>query len=144
MRPVAIANDLVISADTAVPGVAIGIATSAIVVTSLDRASVSGVIQSRSRAALGCRVVLQSGWPVEQPLPDWANLVPAAWHTNGSVDLPATTQDLPVRFSLTAGEANRRFFPMVRVRWLVTTSDGSVLLPSDHLIVSAQLQVFAG
>jgi len=142
MRPVTIGDDLLI-ATAPIPGTSqhVGVATSRVTVVPNTHVRVAGVLEQRSRSVVRCRVELQSGWPAGQPLADWP--VAALWQSNGFVDVPDVGQGVPAKFELTGSEDFRFVFPMVRVRWVLSTSDGSALLASDYVVLSAEIRPYS-
>jgi hypothetical protein len=143
MKPVTVGDDLLIPT-APIPGTSlhVGVAMSRVTVVLESHVRVAGVLQRRSRSVVRCRVELQSGWPAGQPLADWP--VAALWQSNGFVDVPAPGLGLPARFELSGLQEFRFFFPMVRVRWVLSTDDGSALLASDYVIVSAEIRPYSG
>lgn len=45
-------------------------------------------------------------------------------------------------FSFSGSLPYRFFFPMIRVRWVLRTHDGSALLSTDYVVVSAQIKSY--
>ena len=64
------------------------------------------------------------------------------WQSNGVLDVPAPSETLPRAFEFSGSEPYRAFFPMIRVRWVLRTHDGSALLSTDYVVVSAQIRPY--
>ncbi len=149
MKSIAIADDLLIATEL-IPGstIFVGVATSMVTVTLDSHVRVGGVVQARSRSDVRCRVELQSGWPSGRPAADAlaeGSLLhqPAVWTSNGTIDVPASGESLPKTFDLAGSQMFRFLFPMVRVRWVLSTQSGGPLLSSDHVVVSAQIRPYS-
>ncbi len=144
MKPIAIADDLLIGTEP-IPGTStyVGVTTSMVTVTPDSSVRVAGVVQTRSRAAVACQVQLQSGWPAGRPpLLQATTPAGAVWQSNGVLDVPAPSEALPRTFEFSGSQLYRFFFPLIRVRWVLRTHDGSALLSTDYVVVSAQIRPY--